>query len=217
MTEHFDGTVEVRELTEAEKRARAARHLAALKALGSPIESVEAELAKLSGPKETTTEPSPKPVASTSKSPSRGRATPASGGGGGGVALERTDRIEPSSDDEEIPTTPTVLPPSARSTPASTPRPSPPLRSNSAMQAMRHMFIRSTSTSRSPDPARAPSRFVEEPEVLDEDEELAAPSNTIRFADMDRPSREGSTGTGRPLPVVGGGLALRREPTMPKS
>lgn len=219
----------MRELTDAEKRARAARHLAALKALGSPIESVEAELAKLTRTtsKESAKgkvisrpfgrEPSPGdgegPVASTS-------AVGGSAGGRGrsrGTALERTERIEPPEEDD---TAPALNPLPTAS--ASTPRPSPPLRSNSALQAVRHMFARSPSSTRSPETGRSPEssaapQFTAEPEEAeeDEDEELAQPT-TIRFADVDRPTREGSTGTGRPLPVVGSGLSVRRTPTIPK-
>lgn len=229
VTEHFDGSVDVRELTETEKRARAARHLAALKALGSPIESVEAELAKLT---KTTSkesakgkkisrpfgrEPSPGdgegPVASTS-------AVGGSAGGRGrsrGVALARTDRIEPP-EEEESDQAPPLRPLPASS--ASTSRPSPPPRSNSALQAVRHMFGRSPSSTRTPEVGRTPESpaaptFTAEAEGKEEDEELTQPT-TIRFADVDRPTREGSTGTGRPLPVVGSGLSVRRTPTIPK-
>lgn len=41
-------------------------------------------------------------------------------------------------------------------------------------------------------------------------------SRGIRFAEVDKPDRTGTTGSGRALPVVGGGLSLRREPTIPK-
>ena len=236
VTEHFDGSVEVRELTEDEKRARAARHLAALKALGAPIESVEAELAKLTKTKSNTGSVKGKeisrpfvdgegPVASTSAGTGAAGGRGRGGAAGRGMPLERTERIEPSSDDEGPGAPISSVPASARASPNPTPRPSPPLRSNSAMNAMRNMFGggRSASTTRDQSTTRSPRErdegFTEEPEeavLPEEEEDLQAPSG-IRFAEMQRPDREGSSSGGRPIPTLGTGLKITRTMSKPRS
>lgn len=257
--EHFDGSVDVRELTDDEKRARAARHLAALKALGSPIESIENELTKLrlgrkpskesvkgkssaeQQPVASTSRPTASPRLDRSDSSSPARVTRS------GVALERTDRIEPTSDDDDEGDNrqPVTRLPSTRLTTGSSSatqgpnprdsspaRPSGPARTNSALQTMRSMFGRSSSQSRTQDkPVRDrnekgwttgqgdvdedPSAEQAASEAVEEQPATVAqgPGQSIRFADVDRPTREGVTGTGRTAPSLGSSLSMRRTGT----
>lgn len=237
VTEHFDGSVEVRELTPEEKRARAARHLAALKALGSPIGSIEEELSKLRlGHKQSKPdlkhdpikEEDESPVASTSQAPAPSSSS--------GVALERTERIEPVSDDEEEPVI-RIPNTNAEVRSGSTERPSGPTRGASAMQTVRSMFARSSSHAARGGVDNSPVRDRDQRgwttgEDVDEDsraEEEAAAAATaaatepdssnvqnqsIRFAAVDRPNREGVAGTGRTAPTLGSsGLSMRRTGT----
>lgn len=202
VTEGPGEEISVRNLNEEEKVARAARHLAALKALGKPLEVVEAELSKLServssefeairhpdGPPTSKDKgkgtPGKSPEAPTSPAaPSSPRPSPttATASKSPGLALTRTERIA-DDDDEPTPSPSTSQPP----------RPPPPTHTNSRVRAMTtRLFGRSSSTSRSPSPSRS-----------------------IRFAEADRPAREGVR-EGRAMPVVGASLAIRRVPTVP--
>lgn len=196
VTEGPGEEISVRGLTEEEKTARAARHLAALKALGKPIEVIEAELSKITkqfsaeydavrhpdrpstskdkgkGTPRTSSDALFPPAAPASPPPT---AAPAKSPG---LSLTRTERIDEDDDD------PTPSP--------SLPRPAPRPRANSRVRTMtERLFKRSNSVSRSPSPSR-----------------------NIRFAEADRPARDGAR-EGRPLPVVGASLAIRRVPTAP--
>ncbi|CEQ42546.1 SPOSA6832_04350 [Sporobolomyces salmonicolor] len=256
VTERGDGSTDVREMTPEEKRARAKKHLAALRALGHPAEMLEAEFAKLSKTRSIEQDASPRlldasprePVASTSRgpgiaeeaqtppvgpssprvftrspspqsrsrsqsrSPSRSPSRPPSPAPGSSkpplsLALTRTDRIDPSSDEEDAEAEDAVD--SSRILPPRDPaRPMPTRQSSSAIQAVRELF-RPRAADRPAGPASTSAASRQRLSEASAGGGSVAPS--IRFAAIDRPSREGtSSGTGRPLPVVGSGLGVRR-------
>ncbi|GAA6013430.1 hypothetical protein JCM10207_008841 [Rhodosporidiobolus poonsookiae] len=122
-----------------------------------------------------------------------------------GLSLFRSERIDPASDDDDEAGEPASLAAPAASTSRAAARPSP-HRQNSALQSMREMLFRTTGAGRSPGGSRNPS-----PERQDTN---ASSVPSIRFAAVNRPERDGSgVGTGRPLPVVGSGLSVRRVPS----
>ncbi|GAA5959101.1 hypothetical protein JCM21900_002559 [Sporobolomyces salmonicolor] len=256
VTERGDGSTDVREMTPEEKRARAKKHLAALRALGHPAEMLEAEFAKLakirsieqdasprllgasprepvastsrgpgiaeeaqtppvgpSSPRVFTRSPSPRSLSrSQSRSPSRSPSRPPSPAPGSikpplSLALTRTDRIDPSSDEEDAEAEDAVD--SSRTLPPrDLARPMPARQSSSAIQAVRELF-RPRAADRPAGPASTPAASRQRLSEASAGGGSVAPS--IRFAAIDRPSREGtSSGTGRPLPVVGSGLGVRR-------
>jgi hypothetical protein len=238
VTERGDEVV-VRDLTPEEKRQKTKKHLAALRSLGHTTEGLEAEFAKIArtlshereqeaarkgekGKKvaappqferiDETPEPSrpgtpePMPPQPRRHSPPPPRsyspepmAQLASGSGPssdkGDLSLFRTERIEPESDEEE------PAPPA----PSPSPRPTPVRQHSSAMQAVRGMLFRG----RGRDASTSPSPSSSRDEPVDRDQ---AASPSIRFAAVNRPERDGSGG-GRPLPVVGSSLSVRREPS----
>ncbi|BGO95795.1 hypothetical protein NBRC10512_001633 [Rhodotorula toruloides] len=118
----------------------------------------------------------------------------------GDLSLFRTDRIEPESDEEEA----APLPAAASSSPV--PRPMPGRQHSSAMQAMREIIFRGRGRDASASPPPGGSSR-EDPINRDQ-----AASPSIRFAAVNRPERDGNGG-GRPLPVVGSSLSVRREPS----
>ncbi|GAA5872541.1 hypothetical protein JCM1840_004833 [Sporobolomyces johnsonii] len=255
--ERGDGSTDVRDMTPEEKRARAKKHLAALRALGHPAEMLEAEFAKLAkirskeqdgshrlldasphqpvastsrgpandevaqtppvgspSPRVFTRSPSPQsPSRSRSRSPSRSSSrsprppSPVPGRSNGSLALTRTDRIDPSSDEEDAEAEDAVD--SSRTLPPRDPaRPPPTRQGSSAMQAVRELF-RPRAADRPSGPASMAAANRQRLSEASDVGSTTAPS--IRFAAVDRPSREGtSTGTGRPLPVVGSGLSVRK-------
>lgn len=110
VTETFDGEVTVRELTDEEKAAKAARHLAALRALGHPVDSLAAEWARMAPKKPSAENVANAKGKSVDRSPTDGRTRTASQSPARtsrssmsttGVPLTRTDRIEPESDDDD--------------------------------------------------------------------------------------------------------------------
>lgn len=141
-----------------------------------------------------------------------------------GLALSRTDRIEPTSDEEEGDTVDQVPPPQAAEASASGAPPpgrSAPVRQGSAaMQAVRGLFRPRANTTGhgATDATRTPAA-----QPADSHASAAAGAglepdqngnSSIRFATMNRPDRDGpTTGTGRPLPVVGSPLNVRRVPS----
>ncbi|SCV74667.1 BQ2448_7696 [Microbotryum intermedium] len=130
VVEHLDGTVDVREMTEEEKKRRIAKHLGALRALGHPIEALEGRGKRRSpapspSPRIDEEErdpsalwgraiPGPGPSSTASSSPRTGsdqqhnnNAPPRSGTPppvarkpNTGFALERTERLDPDSEEE---------------------------------------------------------------------------------------------------------------------
>lgn len=129
------------------------------------------------------------------------------------LGLSLTKTIRPgSSDDEDEDDVESPAPDPAPVMPkrpaATLRRPTPPLRKDSLAGAMRQLFKRADA--RSPGLEDGRHTFDEPPP-----EDDSGPS--IRFTTPDRPSREGGVSTGRPLPVVGAGLSVRRVPTQPKS
>lgn len=239
VTERADGKVTVRDLTPEEKHARAKRHLSALAGLGHSTEALEAELAKIfhlskqqqeedkqrnpvasgSGSKsnqskkrDSSSVPSTPRIAESpdqSQSRSRSRTPSPAPRAPKGFALERTDRIDPISDDEEAEAEEANEQPQSLSSTSPQSRPAARRQNSSAMSVVRDLFRgRDSSTPRSgsntPD---SPRQRSPEPE-----NDTGGPS--IRFAQVDRPTREGSgPGTGRPLPVVGSSLNVRRTPS----
>lgn len=129
-----------------------------------------------------------------------------------GFALTRTERIDPVSDDEEAAVEAEEAQEQPRSLPPSS-RPPPRRQNSSAMSVVRDLFrgkdkdnSSASSTPRGSIDGPRPS-LPAEPET-----DTSGPS--IRFAKVDRPTREGGgTGSGRPLPVVGSGLNVRRTPS----
>ncbi|KAK4056446.1 hypothetical protein OIO90_002589 [Microbotryomycetes sp. JL221] len=115
VTERFDGQVVVRDLTEQEKSDRAARHLAALRALGHPVDSLAAEWNKIVRRDSTSSSTRSNNIVVGDVDRVKGKnvdqssdraATPVNGssiGGSsrGGVPLTRTSRIDPESDDDD--------------------------------------------------------------------------------------------------------------------
>lgn len=236
VTERGDDDIDVRDMTPAESEARAARHIAALKALGKPLEVVEAELLKLkksiSNPHEQDYSPRPtlkgkertisppdtsprgaSPEASTSHA--RGETTPPNTRPSNpGLSLTRTDRVEQDEDEWENEDTPTPASPStspltARSTLGA--RPLPPPRANSKVRAMRQLLFHRD---------KSPERRGRQGTDSNRGSRGSSPARSIRFAEGVRPDRDSMTGnfgsTGRTLPVVGSGLGMRRVPTIPR-
>ncbi|BGP27801.1 hypothetical protein JCM10295v2_006778 [Rhodotorula toruloides] len=242
VTERGDDVL-VRDLTPQEKRRKAKMHLAALRLLGHPTEGLEAEIAKIartmSHEREEETaarkgekgkkavapssigriDESPEPSRAGTPEPSTSRprrlsppprsyspeptAQLASGIGPssdrGDLSLFRTDRIEPETDEEEAAPAPLA----AASSPP--PRPTPVRQHSSTMQAMRERLFRGRGRDASTSPPPGSSRD----DPVDRDQ---AASPSIRFAAVNRPERDGNGG-GRPLPVVGSSLSVRREPS----
>lgn len=216
-------------MTPEEKRRKAKKHLDALRGLGHPIDALEAEYARIGktlsregdAPKHKTDSavqtpgssvrgrsagptPSPQPRFTESPPPRSDSPellqpparTP-------GVSLFRSERIDPPSDEDEPAPPPRQSPSPSRAPPV---RPVPTRQGSTAMQAMRDMLFRGKGPGRSPH-ASVPSSREPSPER----DGQAGPS--IRFATVDRPTREGSTGTGRALPVVGSSLSVRKVPS----
>ncbi|GAA6037492.1 hypothetical protein JCM8097_008215 [Rhodosporidiobolus ruineniae] len=128
-----------------------------------------------------------------------------------GLSLFRSDRIDPVSDDEELhDDNPAPVETSRRNVARPTP-----VRQGSALASMRDMIFRPKlgGSSRSPGQSRSSSPERGNSSARDNSgSSAAAPS--IRFANVSRPERDGSgPGTGRPLPVVGSGLSVRRVPS----
>ncbi|GJN94505.1 hypothetical protein Rhopal_007587-T1 [Rhodotorula paludigena] len=216
VTERGDGKVTVRDMTPEEKRRKAKKHLDALRGLGHPIDALEAEYARIGktlsregdAPKHKTDSAVQTPGSSprfTESPPPRSDSpellqpparTP-------GVSLFRSERIDPPSDEDEPAPPPRQSPSPSRAPPV---RPVPTRQGSTAMQAMRDMLFRGKGPGRSPH-ASVPSSREPSPER----DGQAGPS--IRFATVDRPTREGSTGTGRALPVVGSSLSVRKVPS----
>ncbi|GAA5973897.1 hypothetical protein JCM11641_001205 [Rhodosporidiobolus odoratus] len=123
------------------------------------------------------------------------------------LALFHAERIEPESDEEAAPAAAAAADPPHGDFFSSRPTP---VRQNTALQSMRDMLFRhnkNRDSSRPPGASRDPS-----PAREDSGSSAAAPS--IRFATVNRPERDGNgQSSGRPLPVVGSGLAVRRVPS----
>lgn len=129
-----------------------------------------------------------------------------------GLPLDRTERIEPLSDDEEEEGAAAVPP---RQPEASTSRAPPPGRrapvrqGSAAMQAVRGLFRPRANTAA--ESSRAPAA---QPSTDGSPNQDQNGNPSIRFATQTRPDREGSTaGNGRPLPIVGGSMSVRRVPS----
>lgn len=125
-----------------------------------------------------------------------------------GLPLDRTERIEPLSEEEEAP---------PRQPEASTSRAPPPGRrapvrqGSAAMQAVRGLFRPRANTAAESTRAQAAQPTADDDGSPNQDQN-GNPS--IRFATQTRPDREGSTaGNGRPLPVVGSSMSVRRDPS----
>ncbi|GAA5912630.1 uncharacterized protein JCM6883_005334 [Sporobolomyces salmoneus] len=236
VTERPDGKISVRDLTPKEKHARAKRHLSALQGLGHSTEALEAEFAKIFGTsKQRQEEPQSrerKPVASGSGSKqsesmkkqdsstapstprgdqarSRSRTPSPAPQPSKGFALTRTDRIDPVSDDEDAAAEAEEAQeqPQSLNSSTSTSRPPPRRQNSSAMSVVRDLFRVKDNSSSTPRGSPETNRH-QSPEAAND----SGPS--IRFAKVDRPAREGGTaGSGRPLPVVGSGLNVRRTPS----
>ncbi|GAA5876841.1 hypothetical protein JCM8547_002405 [Rhodosporidiobolus lusitaniae] len=273
VTERGDGKTTVRDLTPAEKAAKAKKHLAALRALGHPAEALEVEFAKLA--KMASRDKDSKPSSSAASTPlgrdrkaqeqsktaigstllarphadSSAQTTPAASPALGrsaspsplptpgrytdspersaspapdsspavpskppnpGLALFHAERIDPASDDEEEEAAAAAPLPTRTTTSPSRPTPT---RQGSALASMRELLFRPNrgrDSSRSPGASRDPSPNRDGRE--NSGSSAAAPS--IRFAAVSRPERDGSgSGTGRPLPVVGSGLSVRKVPS----
>ncbi|GAA5888311.1 hypothetical protein JCM16303_004202 [Sporobolomyces ruberrimus] len=134
-----------------------------------------------------------------------------------GFALTRTDRIDPVSDEEEAAAEAEEAQEQPRSLPSSSTnesRPPPRRQNSSAMSVVRDLFRpkESSSTPRTGGNSTTDSPRRRSPEPEEAENDTSGPS--IRFAQPNRPVREGSgPGTGRPLPVVGSGLNVRRTPS----
>ncbi|GAA5913902.1 hypothetical protein JCM6882_004391 [Rhodosporidiobolus microsporus] len=150
----------------------------------------------------------PSPAPRFTESPERSASPAPSANRAPGLSLFRSDRIDPSSDDDdEGEADPSALDPPRRLPPPTRPTPH---RQGSALASMRDMLFRPNrgrDGSRSPGASRDPS-----PDRAGrENSGSSATAPSIRFAAVNRPEREGSgAGTGRPLPVVGSGLSVRR-------
>ncbi|KAK4702140.1 sodium/hydrogen antiporter, partial [Phenoliferia sp. Uapishka_3] len=234
------GTPTVREMTDEEKAAKAAKHLTALQSLGHPVEAIEAQLAKLtkstskdsgdyfsakgkgkgraSSPMERSAR-SPPVDSGPSKGPSE---SPAIEEGEEepeeivrpprttGLGLELTRTMRPDEDDEDASSEEEdgrARPSTPKKPPAAVVRRPSPVRNNMSY-AVRHLFKRSES--KSGDHRRGT------PASYSDNELSRTATSGIRFATPDRPTRDGNTGTGRALPVVGSSLSVRRVPTVPR-
>lgn len=289
MIEKADGTVKVRELTPSEKERKAAKHLAALYALGHPLEAVQERLQELMRQTSREGHLEPQRAAATPKTPRKegedyfGQAVEGYGEGRGkekeqdkgkgkgraggvgsapstappsraglrtpspeprlrkmGVSLERTDRVYGVSDDEEEAAEegggsdreePRRAGRSgARAGASGSPRPAAARAgSSSRIQSVIQGVFKpkqARAGSNPPHPTAGPAArgraaplsggaVVEEPEDMGASEAEVTESRGIRFAAVEKPDRAGTTGSGRALPVVGGGLSLRREATNP--
>ncbi|KAM0789708.1 hypothetical protein ACM66B_006567 [Microbotryomycetes sp. NB124-2] len=280
VTEKFDGEVVVRELTEKEKADRAARHLAALRALGHPVDSLAAEWNKMvrrdsEGASSTRSNRAPAEQQQQTlgkgkvadRSPARQPQSAASSikgsvGEGSGVPLTRTDRIEPESDEEDqegaaaSTSTPAVISssPSRAGAGQTAARPGAPMRTNSALQAVKQMIGLKVDPSESPSSADKKKMKISAPIVVTEEDEdevereadvqkqqqrdksrsrsrdakavATGPQSTIRFANLNKPERSNTAGSGqdgagassgstgaRQAPSVGSGLGIRRVST----
>ncbi|KAI5481360.1 Cation/H+ exchanger [Pseudohyphozyma bogoriensis] len=221
----------VRELTDNEKAQRAAKHLAALKAL--KLDGIEQEILKLTrsrsneedyfgpqkkdkgkgkakaGKSSATSSPAASPLASPalavptpSPQPSPLGENPPQKPKNPGLSLHHSRTIRVSDDEDEASDEEEA---SEEERPVPSRRPSPPRRGTS-INVMRQLFKRQTSTSPSPSRGRSD-------EVDGNDSRNTSPdrSRGIRFAAVDRPAREGSgVSTGRPLPIVGAGISARK-------
>lgn len=285
VVEKPDGTIKVRELTGQEKERRAAKHLAALYALGHPLEAVQDKLQELMKQTSRESDLEPQRAAATPGTPRKEgedyfgqpiegydkgkdkgkgkaeagtttRSAPSSAPSSvppsraasrtpspeprfrkTGLSLERTDRVYGGSDDDEADGSDGTRSDHdearrsrpGRSSSSTSPRP-PPTRagSSSRLQSVIQGVFKpkqGRAASNSPNPGASAglagpagrgraglSRRV----VTEEPEEMEVPeARGIRFAAVEKPDRAGTTGSGRALPVVGGGLSLRREPTNP--
>ncbi|KAK4051626.1 hypothetical protein OIV83_002766 [Microbotryomycetes sp. JL201] len=236
VTEKFDGEVVVRELTEQEKADRAARHLAALRALGHPVDSLAAEWNKMvrrDSDASSTRSGRPEQAdkgKTVDRSPARQTTSAASSvkGSIGGVPLTRTDRIEPESDDEGASVaagaeTSTSTPPVTRSGESSS-RPGAPMRTNSALQAVKQMIGFKVDPSEGSSLAgNDKKKFkISAPVVVNEEDEneiereaesqrrsdksrsksrekpvSSGPQSSIRFANLNKPERATAAGSGQ--------------------
>ncbi|GAA5820293.1 hypothetical protein JCM10212_005861 [Sporobolomyces blumeae] len=251
VTEREDGEVTVRDLNADEKKARAKHHLAALHALGHPIEDLEAEWAKLtrkqeererrqqphasgSGSKpsraskpdasatridEEPSTPAPTPgladgsqAGAESRSQSRTPSPAPRRSGGTGISLERTDRIDPASDDEEAAEEAAEAVEEPQTLSSNSGRPAPKRQNSSAMAVVRDLFRGKDSSSSAPRGSAGSTPNASARQSPEPEQDSSGPS--IRFAKVDRPTRDATAaGTGRPLPVVGSGLNVRRIPS----
>lgn len=224
-----DENVTVRELTDEEKAARAAKHLAALKALGLGLESVEGVLQKISSKSPKPQQESPRrdyfgPNAQSPPSPGKGK--------GKAQFAESPDAL-----DEHVPTPSPRLEGSTTPVPTKSPnpglaltrteridtddedeesdtdrspsrparKPSPPAaKRGNSMSVMRQLFKRQGSVSADSDPRGRNFHPAGSSRG-------SSPERSIRFAAADRPARELLPGAGsRPLPVVGGSMSARK-------
>ncbi|GAA5822504.1 hypothetical protein JCM3770_002440 [Rhodotorula araucariae] len=153
--------------------------------------------------------PEPRFTASPARSISPERAAEPPRASNADLSLFRSERIDPPSDDDDVAAV-VAASPASISGPA---RPVPARQGSTAIQAMRELFRPRASAPRTPlGPSTATSSRDESPTREDSgDSNGAGPS--IRFAAVDRPQRDGSTGTGRALPVVGSSLSVRRTPS----
>ncbi|GAA5939840.1 uncharacterized protein JCM15063_004319 [Sporobolomyces koalae] len=158
-----------------------------------------------------------------SRTPSRSRTpSPAPRRPSTGFALVRTDRIDPVSDEEEGDVEQQQEAhesPRALGSAGGASRPAARRQNSSAMAAVRDLFRGgnhnnpkdSTANAGSPE-ATSPNRGRSRVPTPEPDNDASGPS--IRFAQVNRPNREGGgSGIGRPLPVVGSGLSVRRTPS----
>lgn len=238
VTEYPDGRTTVRPLSEDEKRRKAKKHLAALRSLGHHSDALDAEFARLarslSNSSVESMEQQPRPKrrdrapSSRDQPPRRITASPEpmtataipeeneeadeyfapAADHRTGISLSRTDRIEPDSD-EEAGDAADAQPEASTSRAPPPARRAPVRQGSSAMQAVRGLFKpkggNGIAGSRSDSP---------EPVEADETDRDQNGNPSIRFAAMNRPDRDGSsTGTGRPLPVVGSSMSVRRVPS----
>lgn len=199
-------------MSAAEREARAATHLAALKKLGRPIEKVEAELLKLtqsrSKESDSDTNSNSSKKGKGKESSSRSNSPPPVRSTGTGLALTRTSRVveddEEEEEDEEDWQDDEIPAPSP-----STSRPNQLPRANSRVRAMRDAIFH---------PHRTPDRTNRgRLDAIDSSTNSRSSSPgraSIRFAVPTRdeiPSTSGTNG-GRPFPAVGG-LGIKRELT----
>ncbi|BGP43663.1 hypothetical protein JCM10449v2_007708 [Rhodotorula kratochvilovae] len=123
------------------------------------------------------------------------------------LSLFRSDRIDPPAEDDA------ALAPVAAPVTTLPARPAPTRQGSTAMQAMRELFRPRAQAARATPGHSAAASTREESPTREDSGDSSGAGPSIRFAAVDRPHRDGSTGTGRALPVVGSSLNVRRTPS----